>query len=339
MPPAVYSEADAPGSWSLWYCVRAVLTVIEVPESGPARRLESVSPGPPAGNDLVWIDVQTPIAEELERLRVPFGLHPLAIEDCLTFDQRSKLEEYPGHVFVVVHELDFDGNGFSEHEVHAFLGKQFLITVHQKVCRRIDAVREHVLGDQTLHARGIGFVYYLLADSIAGHNAEALDALAEKVDEVEDRIFRMPQSSALPVLFQFKRALGTARRTLSPQRDLFSSLARLPTQVVSERTAFYFRDVYDKIARTVETIETSRDLLSSVLEAHFSLVSQRTNDIMKHLTVLSAIFLPLTFVTGFFGQNFEGLPFRSHALMWLALIFCAVLPPAMLYWFRRKKWL
>ena len=194
-----------------------MVTAIEVPESGPARAVELASPGPPAGNDLVWIDVQAPTAEVLEALRVPFGLHPLAIEDCLTFDQRSKLEEYPGHVFVVVHELDFDGSSFSEHEVHAFLGKQFLITVHQKVCRRIDTVREHVLGDETLHARGIGFVYYILADAISSHNAAALDGLAEKVDEIEDRIFRMPQRNALPLLFELKRALGTARRTLSPQ--------------------------------------------------------------------------------------------------------------------------
>jgi magnesium transporter len=316
-----------------------VLKAIELPESGPARQIELAVPGPPAGNELLWIDLQAPTPEVLETLRLPFGLHPLAIEDCLTFDQRAKLEEYPGHVFVVIHELNFEDGDLKEHEVHAFLVKQFLITVHSEACKRIDNVREHVLGDDTLHARGIGFVYYLLADSVACHNAAALDLLAEKIDELEDQIFNVPQGSALPFVFRLKRALGSARRTLSPQRDLFSTLARLPTQLVSERTAFYFRDVYDKIARTSETIETSRDLLSSVLEAHFSMVSQRTNEIMKHLTVLSAIFLPLTFVTGFFGQNFEGLPFSSHSLMWLALATCMVLPPAMLYWFRHRKWL
>ncbi|HWA75558.1 MAG TPA: magnesium/cobalt transporter CorA [Polyangiaceae bacterium] len=317
-----------------------MLTVVQVPESGPARVVDSAPTGPPAGSEILWIDIETPTAEVLEALRVPFGLHPLAIEDCLTFDQRAKLEEYPGHVFVVVHELSLEGTSFVEQEVHAFLGKQFLITVHEKPCRRIDMVRQHVVGDDSLHARGAGFIYYLLADSVACHNATALDALAEKIEDIEDRIFQSTKrTGSLQPLFQLKRALGSARRTLSPQRDLFSTLARSPTQVVSERTAFYFRDVYDKIARTAETIETSRDLLSSVLEAHFSLVSQRTNEIMKHLTVLSAIFLPLTFVTGFFGQNFEGLPFRSHALMWSALLTCVVLPPAMLYWFRHRRWL
>jgi magnesium transporter len=196
-----------------------------------------------------------------------------------------------------------------------------------------------VLRDPTLHARGISFVYYLLADSIASHNATALDKLAEKIDEVEDRIFNLPNGDALPLVFDLKRALGAARRTLSPQRDLFSTLARLPTQLISERTAFYFRDVYDKIARGAETIDASRDLLSSVLEAHFSLVSQRTNEIVKRLTILSAIFLPLTFVTGFFGQNFEGLPFRVDALMWVVISICVLLPAGMLLWFQRRDWL
>ena len=317
-----------------------MLTVVEVPESGPARLVETAHPGPPAGSEIVWIDIEAPTPDVLDALRVPFGLHPLALDDCLTFDQRSKLEEYSGHVFVVVHELSFEANRFAEHEVHAFLGKQFLITVHEKPCRRVDAVREHVLGDDSLHPRGSSFIYYMLADSIASHNATALDSLTEKIEDVEALITHSSRRSrSLQPLFQLKRALGLARRTLSPQRDLFSTLARSPTQLVNERTAVYFRDVYDKIARTVESIETSRDLLSSALEAHFSVVSQRTNETMKQLTVLSAIFMPLTFVTGFFGQNFEGLPFHSHALMWAALITCALLPPAMLYWFRYRKWM
>lgn len=316
-----------------------MLKVIEIPQSGESRWLEAALPGPPAGEDLLWIDIEDPTPEVLDALRAPFGLHPLAIEDCLTFDQRAKIEEYPAHAFIVVHELTFENVEFIEHEVHAFLGKQFLITVHARPCRRIDNVFQHVLGDPSLHARGVGFVYYLLADSIACHNAVALDLLAEKIDDVEDRVFNQSNGEALPLVFDLKRALGVARRTLSPQRDLFSTLARLPTQLVSERTSFYFRDVYDKIARSAETIDASRDLLTSVLDAHFSLVSQRTNEIVKRLTVLSAIFLPLTFVTGFFGQNFQALPFDSRALMWVAFAICAVLPLGMLLWFRRRDWL
>jgi magnesium transporter len=316
-----------------------VLTVIEFPESGPARELEQGASGPPAGTELLWLDIEAPTPELLEQLRAPYGLHPLAIEDCLTFDQRPKLEEYPGHVFVVIHELSPHDTSLHEHEVHAFLGKQFLITVHNHDCQRVEVIRQHVIGDATLHARGIGFVYYLLADAVATHNATTLDAIAETIDEVEDSIFEVPKSNELPHIFELKRALAAARRTLSPQRDVFATLSRLESHLINERTAFYFRDVYDKLARSTETIEAGRDLLSSVLEAHFSLVSQRTNEIVKYLTILSAIFLPLSFITGFFGQNFEGLPFSSRPLMWAVLGLYVLLPPGMLFWFRKKTWL
>jgi magnesium transporter len=109
--------------------------------------------------------------------------------------------------------------------------------------------------------------------------------------------------------------------------------------LISERTAFYLRDVYDKLARSSEMLEISRELLSNVLDAHFSLVAQRTNQIVKHLTILSAVFLPMTFVTGFFGQNFALLPFDSPLLFAIALGFCLAIPPTMLYWFRKRRWL
>jgi magnesium transporter len=136
-----------------------------------------------------------------------------------------------------------------------------------------------------------------------------------------------------------KRALSAARRALSPQRDLFAALSRIGSRLVTERTQFYLRDVYDKLARSSETLDSSRELLSNVLDAHFSLISQRTNQVVKHLTILSAVFLPLTFITGFFGQNFTRMPFDSPVLMAVAFGCCLALPPVMLYWFRRRHWL
>jgi magnesium transporter len=316
-----------------------VLTVIDLPESGPPARLGSdVFDRPPPGV-LRWIDVETPTIEVLERLRAPFGLHPLAIEDCLTFEQRPKLEEYPGHLFVVIHELSRNDCELNGQEIHAFWGPDFLITVHAHACSTIQQVTDRVLGDATLHARGIGFVYYLIADTVSSRNGDVVDALADRVEVIEDEILNPESEGALARLFELKRSLGSARRAVSPQRDLFATLARLERNVVNERLALYFRDVYDKIVRSVESIEVGRELLSNVLDAHFSLVSQRTNEIMKRLTILSAIFLPLTFITGFFGQNFEHLPFGSDALMVIAMVLCGVVPPGMLLWFRKKGWL
>lgn len=316
-----------------------MLTVIDFPSSGPARELGGEAYDAPPDGVLRWIDVQAPTRDVLERLRGPFGLHPLAIEDCLTFEQRPKIEEYPGHLFVVVHELSSDAEALLEQEIHAFLGPNFLVTVHAGACARIRQVAERVREDRSIHARGIGFVYYLLADAVASRNSDVVDALADSIDTVEEQALRVTSRDALTRVFRLKRALSSARRALAPQRDLFATLARLERSVVNERLALYFRDVYDRIERSVETIEVTRELLSNVIDAHFSIVGQRTNEIMKRLTILSAIFLPLTFITGFFGQNFHDLPFHSSALMGSAIALCVLLPPGMLYWFRRKGWL
>ncbi len=319
--------------------VLLVLRVFEVPRDGQAVERHADGVIAPDPNNLIWIDIEGPTRDDLERLREPFGLHPLAIEDCLTQDQRPKLEEYPSNVFVVIHELTRNGDELEGKEIHAFLGERSLITVRDHHCRRVEELVSRVLGASDLHERGIAFVYYLLADAVASHNAVTLDELTEAIDDIEQQVLEGENQTTLPRIFSLKHSLGAARRALSPQRDLFASLSRLQSRWVGERTAFYFRDVYDKLARTVETLESNRDLLGNVMEAHFSVVAQRTNDIVKRLTILSAIFLPLTFLTGFFGQNFDHLPFHSVAFMWAAFGCCIIVPPSMLFWFWRRGWL
>jgi len=314
--------------------------VVDIPEKGaPVIRALDAGIGPPEPGWLRWIDVEQPTAEQLESLRGPFELHPLAIEDCLTFGQRPKLEEYPGHLFVVVHQLHLEGDELTGHEIHAFLAERTLITVHAEPCLELDRVIERLRKDASVYGRGIGFVYYLIADIVASANDDVLSQLADAIEDIENELLEEGKQPGLPRLFALKRALSVARRFLSPQRDLFAVLTKLGGSSISDRAALYFRDVYDKVVRANESIEASRDLASNVLDAHFSQMSQRTNDIMRRLTALSAVFLPLTFITGFFGQNFDMLPFHSHALMWLVLSACVALPATMLYWFYSKRWL
>jgi magnesium transporter len=182
-------------------------------------------------------------------------------------------------------------------------------------------------------------VYYLIADLVALANDDVLSRLADSIEDIETELFEGGKEPPLPRLFALKHSLAIARRFLSPQRDLFAGLTKLESRAISERTAFYFRDVYDKVVRANESIEASRDLASNVLDAYFSQMSQRTNDVMRRLTALSAVFLPLTFITGFFGQNFEILPFGSRWLPWLVTALCVSLPFTMLYWFYRRRWL
>jgi magnesium transporter len=314
--------------------------VVDIPEKGaPVIRTLDAGVGPPEPGWLRWIDVEQPTAEQLESLRGPFELHPLAIEDCLTFGQRPKLEEYPGHLFVVIHRLHLEEAELTGHEIHAFLAERALITVHAEPCLELDRVLDRLRKDATIYSRGVGFIYYLVADMVASANDDVLSELAGSIEDLESDLLEVGKQPALPRLFALKRSLSSARRFLSPQRDLFATLTKLGGASISDRTALYFRDVYDKVARANESIEASRDLASNVLDAHFSQMSQRTNDIMRRLTALSAVFLPLTFITGFFGQNFEMLPFRSHTLMWLVLSACVALPATMLYWFYSRRWL
>jgi magnesium transporter len=253
------------------------------------------------------------------------------------------MEEYGGYLFIVTHGIECASQAASElglHEVHAFLAESYLVTVHEKPIPALSAVWQRCAGDPALGRRGADFMYYLVADALIDMNFPLLDQMADEIEELEDRVLGTPRRSDLQHIFSLKRALVQIRKLTSPQRDVFGLLAkRGGGGSVSEKTAFYFRDLYDHLVRITESVETSRDLLGNALDAYLTMISNRTNDVMKRLTVLSSIFLPLTFVTGFFGQNFEHLPFGSDRLMYAMIFACIALPAGMLFWFYRSRWI
>jgi magnesium transporter len=303
--------------------------------------------GRPPEAVLRWIDVRSPDASQLELLRERFDFHPLTIEDCAHLDQRPKLEEYGDHLFLVTQGFACGTGSRLELdllELHAFLGERFLVTVHSAPIAALDEVWRRAAGDAKLLERGVAFVYYLIADGIVDDNFPILDRVADELDDLEDAVLALPRLEELHRIFELKRELVAMRKVLSPQRDVLGLLAKRGDTRIDERTAVYLRDVYDHLVRINESIETNRDLLGNVLDAYLSAVGQRTNEIMKYLTVMSAVFLPLSFVVGFFGQNFADLPFlpdwvRSDALMRAMLVVCLALPAGMLAWFRHKGWL
>jgi len=317
--------------------------VLEVGAAGGTEATEGEARvQPPAAGIIRWIDLEAQDDAQLALLKERFGLHPLTIEDCAHFDQRAKLEEYGGYLFIVTHGIECPGGtpvDLELLEVHAFLGDGYVITVHDRPVQALAAVWKRCEGDPALLRRGADFVYYLIADAVADTNFPLLDRLADAIEQLEDRVIEAPPSSAdLQQIFALKRALVQMRKVLSPQRDVFGLLAKRGGAMVSEKTALYFRDTYDHLVRITESIEASRDLLGNALDAYLSMLSNRTNEIMKRLTIMSAIFLPLTFVTGFFGQNFEHLPFASDRLMYSMIVGCIALPAAMLYWFYKSRW-
>lgn len=297
---------------------------------------------PPAAGERLWVDAQDASPEELLLLRERFDLHPVAIDDCARIDQRPKLEEYEGQLFVVLHRLvapTEPGGDISSLELHAFLGADYLITIHDQPMVEVSTTRERVASDAKLRERSLVYAYYLMCERLGHENFEVLDRLIDSIEAIEDSVLKQEDDDALPELFGTKRSLAAARRLIAPQREVLSLLLEPGTPFIDERSRPYFRRVLDMLMRMSEVIDTQRDILSNVLDAHLSLVSNRTNDIMKSLTLLSAIFLPLSFVTGFFGQNFEHLPFSSPILMWFGLGLCLLMPAGMLLWFKSRKWL
>jgi magnesium transporter len=302
---------------------------------------------PPAGV-VRWVDLIAQDEASLATLRERFEFHPLALEDCATLDQRPKLEDYGDHLFLVTQTFHCEGegvDGLTMQELHCFLGERYLVTVHAEPMGEIDELWRRATGDTKLLGKGADFVAYLIADAMVDDCFPVLDRISDQLEAIEDQVLtRTTSRDTLGQVFALKHHLVTMRRVLSPQREVFAALARREDELISERTAVYFRDVYDHLARLNESIEANRDLLGNALEAHLSSVSQRTNDVMKALTLMSAIFLPLAFVVGFFGQNFDNFPLLSgwqhnDGLMWVMLLLCVATPVTMLLWFRKKEWL
>jgi magnesium transporter len=316
--------------------------ILDLSEQGPVRSSDALAAvGPPPPGSWRWIDLTAPDEASLKLLGERFGFHPLALEDCAHADQRPKAEEYGDHLFVVTQSFQCPHDNLDElrwHELHAFLGAHYLVTVHEESIPGLDQVWKRLELDREPFAKGMDFVYYLLVDRLVDESFPILDRIADQLEQIEDAVVTHPDREDLAHIFSLKQRLVLMRKVLSPQRDVIGMLARRGDPRVSDKTALYFRDIYDHLARAVESIEANRDLLGNALDAYHSAMSQRTNEVMKALAILSAVFMPLTFITGFFGQNFEHLPFGSDPLMYGMVISCFVTPIGLLMWFKSRRW-
>jgi magnesium transporter len=288
-----------------------------------------------------WIDVQQPTEEKMALLAERFGLHKLAVEDCLHLDQRPKLEEYPNHQFIVLQGFTAASKDVCEltlHEHHFFLAHDWLISVHEFPFVGLDAVRKRVVDDpRATLERGTDFVLYMLADGLVDAQFPILDAFSDELEDLETAIFEQVEKSHLQRIFELKRTLVMVRRVLSPQRDVVGLLSRRGMVHIHERTTLYFRDVYDHLVRLYEQIDAGRDIVGNVMDGYLSMVANKTNDITKQLTIFATLFLPLSFIVGFFGQNFEMLSSKGYYYaMWVMIL---GFPVALILWFKHKQWL
>jgi magnesium transporter len=291
-----------------------------------------------------WLDLTAPGHAELAKLGEIFGFHPLALEDSEQFGQRPKLDNYGDYVFLVFYGAWRHREADPEplREVHLFVSGQYLVTVHRDPLPPLDNQREQLDG-RVLHSEQ--FLLYRVLDALTDSFFPILEVMDDEIDDLEAAVLADPTDRQLERMFALKRELVAMRKVVTPQRDLFArsvdQVADLPGLELDERD--YFRDVYDHLIRISDLIDSYRDLLSGATDLYLSTVSNRQNDVMKQLTVIATIFLPLAFITGFFGQNFGFM--INHLLTgeWTFLVFglgsMLVTTVGFLIFFRRKGWL
>ena len=291
--------------------------------------------------NVVWVDVLNPDAQDYACLIEEFGFHPLAIEDCQQPHQRPKVDEYLGYYFIVLYEAEFTPtNELILRELNIFLGTNYVVTVHNEPVKALAQGEKLWRSWTDLAKRGSGLLAYLLIDAVVDEYFPILDTISEWMDDIEDELFDETRDAKLEDIFAVKKDLLLLRRSIAPLRDVFNTLLRREQQVFSRETQVYFQDVYDHILRVGEMIDNLRDLLGSTMDVYLSLQSNRMNIVMKRLTAISTILMSAALVSGIYGMNFAHMP----ELQWeygyyLALGFMALLVVGLLIFFRHIKWL
>ena len=277
----------------------------EVDPAGIQQRLDA--------GTFFWLDLEQPGDDDLALLRDVFKLHPLAVEDAAHFGQRPKIDDYDDFDAFVVYGASSPSGGkavprVDTVEVHCFYSKKYLVTVHQGGCTPFEELRAQHARQLTKVEQGPG-ILYLVVDTLVDSFFPCMAALDEQIDSLETAIFTNPTDDELEQVFTMKRNLVALRQIVTPQRDMFAALlsGRYDIDGLDDDGLRYFRDVYDHLIRLSDVLDTYRDLLTGAMDVYLSTVSNKLNVIMKQLGVIATIFLPLSFLTGFFGQNFAWL--------------------------------
>jgi magnesium transporter len=298
-----------------------------------------------------WLDMSRPTDEELYLLDEVFGFHPLAIEDSIQYSQRPKLEAYrhtgqvcsEAYFYLVIHGPDFATfrENLRTKEIDMFVSARYLVTIHEEDHRSISEIRTRAETDPTLVLDGgVDLLLHSILDLLVDNYTPILDYLQEEIDALEEQAVTDPKPDLLPRIARIKRELLNFRRIIGPQREVLAQLTRGEVPFIRESTRVYLRDVLDHLVRAVEMIELYRDLIVGTRDIYMSGVSNNLNRIMKALTIITVIALPLNVITGFFGMNFDDIPgLHSPLAFWItvAVMISAVTTLAIV--FARKRWL
>ncbi len=292
---------------------------------------------------VTWINVDgIHDTEIIEKLGHGFGLHPLVMEDILHTGQRPKIDDYSDYIYIVLKMFYHDNNmEIDEEQISLILGSNFVISFQEKEGDVFKPVRERIRnGKGRSRKMGADYLAYALMDAIVDHYFTILEKLGEKIEVLEENLVNAPTPQTLQKIHQLKRELIFLRKSVWPLRDVVSGLERRESPLIKETTVIFFRDVYDHTVRVIDMIETFRDMVSGMLDIYLSSINSRMNEIMKVLTIISTIFIPLTLIASIYGMNFKYMPelewYWSYPVVLLTM---GVLSIFMLIYFRRKKWI
>jgi magnesium transporter len=289
-----------------------------------------------------WLDIEAPDEDDYEILGTAFGFHPLTIDDIKHGNQRPKLEEYRDYSFMVLFEATLADQRLGFEEYFLFLAKDYLVTVHVEPQPMLTKLRQRIEAQPEIAKDRPAFLTYLVVDEIVDANFPTLEQLDYTIDELEDSIINKADPEQLRTIYSMKHDITRLRQLLGAQRDLFQRLVTASLGPDDSEMALYYRDVYDHIIRQYETVDSLRDLLSGAMDVYLSTVSNRLNVTMKALTVIASLFLPLTFLTGFYGMNFAFLTQvlePPYIAFWIGVGTMLFATGIQFWFFRRRGWI
>jgi magnesium transporter len=294
-------------------------------------------------DSITWINISgIHDVDMIQKLGNYFSLHPLVLEDVLNTEQRPKLDDFDAYLFLSLKMVyqDADYQTIRYEQISLIVGTSYVISLQEVEKDVFDPVRERIRHAKgRIRKKGSDYLAYALIDLVVDHYFKILEELGEKIEALQNTVIENPEPGSLAVIQSLKRELLFLRKSIWPLREIVSSLTRGESDLIHQDTVIYLRDVYDHTIQIIDTIEIFRDMLSGTLDIYLSNMSNRMNEVMKVLTIMATIFIPMTFIAGIYGMNFKYMPELewtwSYPVLWLVLVGMFLI---MIFWFKRKKW-
>lgn len=301
----------------------------------PARSLGSLL----KGKNVVWVDVERGSRKDFDFLQRTFNMHPLTIEDMAKSNSLPKIDIVNrSYMFVIFHELYYDKQvkKIKMNEINFCIGRNFLITVHIPAMKSVEDVRKKLMSKIYAGITADQIMHKIMDAEVDGYN-RLMDELDDEIEDLEDRLLKGKSSHVLHILSDHRREVAQLRKIVGPQRDMLNKLSREDTGFISPKMRFYFRDIYDHVFRFYNGLEAHRDMISSAFETYTSIQSNNINKVVKQLSIISTVFLPLSFIVGVYGMNFENMPELQHEMGYYAVLgLVAAVGTSMFVYFKRK---